>query len=678
LKTKTERKRFSFHQMETMIKSTPFTSHAWPGATQTSGLVSVIIPVLNRSSLLPLTLDSIFAQPYRPVEVVIVDDGSTDASPEIAEKWAAAHNGNADFTICVLRRQHQGASSARNAGALQSQGEFIQFFDSDDLMRPEKIAKSVQALQAQPDLDFIASDFARFRERKNGTTVIKSDLQYSRLEHTPEKHADQNCLDTEAPLFRRTSLAAVGQWAEDLSLGEDFEYMFRVLSVLRGHWLPEILYDVRETAYSVSSRELQKGSKTWADQYIQAYERIEKNAQLLGIPQEPISRALGRRLQKNALTLAKRKQWDSYDAITTAALHRIGSVQGCLLAFKKCWLRLRGKFRPFIDYKKIAIQVLKRIGKNVPKKYRPKIGLQIKLLETGMPQISKRKIRHQIHKLGNFSGITDCRRETPLVVSLTTFPARMDDAYYAIFSLMRQSIKPDAIVLWLTDEECPRHEQDVSAPLLSLREHGLTIKFAKNLKPYNKLVYSLREYPNAVVATADDDIYYSKDWLEKLYESYLETPVNIHCHRAHGVRFDSTGKILPYAQWRLQMPWQETIPSFLNFITGVGGVLYPPHCLHEDAFNEELFLRLSPTNDDIWFWVMAILKGTKIEVVRNNEPHTVGINPARDLGRNQETALFKVNRHKNDEQVQAVLDHYGLTPILWETFQKETPVQYRA
>ncbi|HBF35100.1 TPA: hypothetical protein DDW35_11120 [Candidatus Sumerlaeota bacterium] len=325
---------------------------------------------------------------------------------------------------------------------------------------------------------------------------------------------------------------------------------------------------------------------------------------------------------------------------------------------------------PGMDCKKWCAFILKKVAKNSPKKMRLALMFQAKLLESG---ISKPKIDRKIRKQGDFSGVTNTPRKTPLVVSLTTFPARMDDVYYAIYSLLNQTLKPDAVVLWLSTEECPGLERDLPAKLLSLKKRGLTIQFAKNLKQYNKLMHSLTACPEAVVVTADDDVYYESDWLEKLYQSYLAEPAHIHCHRAYQIRFDDAGKILPYAQWKRRIAWSETAPSFLNFITGVGGVLYPPHCLHEEVLREDLFLKFSPFADDIWFWAMAVLKGTKIRVVKNNTATLTYVNLARDMSEDKAGTLFQINRSKNDEQLQAVLDYYNLTSILWKAFQAEYP-----
>ncbi|WP_300763210.1 hypothetical protein [Helicobacter sp. UBA3407] len=206
-----------------------------------------------------------------------------------------------------------------------------------------------------------------------------------------------------------------------------------------------------------------------------------------------------------------------------------------------------------------------------------------------------------------------------LIVSLTSYPLRIPTLHYTLYSLLTQTLKPHKLILWLSKEEFPNKEQDLPSSVLDFTNHGLEIKWCeKNIKSYKKLIPTLQDYLNAIIVTCDDDVIYPKDWLSKLYNAYVENPQYIHCHRAHRISFDESGSLLPYRQWESCISHIQTSPSFLNFFTGVGGVLYPPHCLYEDVLDEQKFLHLAPHQDDIWFWAMALLKETKINVVEEN------------------------------------------------------------
>ena len=106
-------------------------------------LASVIVPVYNRERFLRDTLDSIFALDYEPFEVVVVDDGSTDGSAAIAESY--------DGVRCI-RQENSGPAAARNAGVDVSQGEFIAFVDSDDVVLPHKLSAQVGYLLDHPEI----------------------------------------------------------------------------------------------------------------------------------------------------------------------------------------------------------------------------------------------------------------------------------------------------------------------------------------------------------------------------------------------------------------------------------------------------------------------------------------------------------------------------------------------
>lgn len=263
-----------------------------------------------------------------------------------------------------------------------------------------------------------------------------------------------------------------------------------------------------------------------------------------------------------------------------------------------------------------------------------------------------------------------------IIISLTTFPARMYEIKYTLFSLLKQSVQADEIFLWLTNEEFPQKEKCISKELLGwIVEHGITIRWCKNLRSYNKLIPTMREFPNDIIVTVDDDIVYSSDWLELLYRGYLKTG-EICCHRAHKVMLQDD-MIAPYGSWGF---CTEGTSSFLNFFTGVGGVLYPPHSLYKDVTNEELFLDICPKADDIWLWTMAVLNHQKIHVVSKNIQTLTYVNLDRELGLTGEFRLGSYNVYGggNDEQLRKVLWKYPeIMQILREEATTDVSVDWK-
>lgn len=219
----------------------------------------------------------------------------------------------------------------------------------------------------------------------------------------------------------------------------------------------------------------------------------------------------------------------------------------------------------------------------------------------------------------------DClnkEKREKIIVSLTSFPGRIGLVYLTIQSVLNQrKVKPDEVQLWLAESQFPTGERELPKELLKLKKYGLVIKWCEDIRSYKKLIPALKVYPEDIIVTTDDDVFYRRDWLQKLYESYKEEPLCIHCHRATKFYLDEfeNFRTIPggYSFYKE--------PSFLNKLVGMGGVLYPPKILNENVIDKNLFMKLAPTNDDIWFWLMGVMAGTKVKVVANNTPQPVDV-----------------------------------------------------
>ncbi len=270
--------------------------------------------------------------------------------------------------------------------------------------------------------------------------------------------------------------------------------------------------------------------------------------------------------------------------------------------------------------------------------------------------INTAKIENEIELLSQ-KGVTETPRNQKLIVSLTSYPERMYDIHYCLYSLLTQTIKPDKLILWLSEEEFPNKEKDIPKKVLHLQKFGLEIKWCgKNIKSYKKLIPALKEYPDDVIVTADDDIFYPANWLEKLYKAYLDDSSYIYCHNAHKITFEGRN-IKSYMSWERSI--NDNTADFINVAVGCGGILYPPKSLHPDVFEQKTFMWLAPNADDIWFWAMAVLNNTKIRVLKHPINEIIYTNPKRDLGLTTEHTLYHVNmKGGNDLQLKNVLETY--------------------
>lgn len=268
--------------------------------------------------------------------------------------------------------------------------------------------------------------------------------------------------------------------------------------------------------------------------------------------------------------------------------------------------------------------------------------------------------RQLIEKTLNSSqmGISDDRLcDHEVVVSLTSFGRRIYDVSIAIESIMQGTVKPNRIVLWLAEEEFKGKRLPVA--LEKQQKRGLQVEFCENIRSYKKLIPSLKMFPEACIVTIDDDVVYEYDFLERMLEAHRSHPTAACGTRVHKVVIGQNGIPLSYMDWE----WYTTEvgrESSLLFATGVGGILYPPHGFDEEVFDKEAFMSLAPYGDDIWFYAMNLLKGTPYVKVHSRKPNGDFI----ELPSSYDSALFAANTDpnhcRNDVQIKAVFEKYGL------------------
>ena len=272
-------------------------------------------------------------------------------------------------------------------------------------------------------------------------------------------------------------------------------------------------------------------------------------------------------------------------------------------------------------------------------------------------QLKSKEFYYDLHsKYSKTQGCLVHKRDVPLIISITTFGKRINKVYLCIETLLRQTVKPDYIILWLSNN---LRNEKLPSSLIRLIKRGLIIKFCNDIGPYKKIIYTLKENRFSIIVTADDDVFYPSNWLQLLYEAYLKDPQYIYCHRAHLINKKSDGTIANYDDWDYLS--QGIIgPSLRLFPTGVGGVLYPPGSLHDEVHNEEIFMKLSPYNDDIWLKAMSLLNGVPCKKIAAYFDEFTTIRGT------QSEALFIQNalNNKNDKQLKSTFDHYKLHKLI--------------
>lgn len=188
----------------------------------TQKLVSIIIPVFNRAHTLPRLFASLQAQRHRPLEIILVDNNSTDASLNICQAFAQANTSD-EFSIQVTQEKTPGAAAARNKGLSIVKGEYVSFFDSDDEMSPDFISSMLAALLESPTAAFVAARSRMVFE--NGTEQVRGGLEGLSL----SSHILSAALSTQSFLARTDFIHHIGGWNADVPIWNDYELGIRML-----------------------------------------------------------------------------------------------------------------------------------------------------------------------------------------------------------------------------------------------------------------------------------------------------------------------------------------------------------------------------------------------------------------------------------------------------------------
>lgn len=492
-------------------------------------LISIIIPIYNASLYLRECLNSICNQTIRNIEIICINDASTDDSLSIINEFAQ----NDDRVIVIDLTSNTGAPGAvKNIGIKQAIGEYIGFVDSDDYV----------------DLNYFEELYIQ-ATKHNADIAASTSLCHVYNDKTIKKHIDCPNGILKAPeeksLLMRLS-------------GSNCNKIYKREVVTRNDILCcEVRNIAEDNLFSMCAMSVANKIIT-SDKSLYYYRHHE-----------------------TSLTSHKRTDKDFY---IFQIYKDIDNYISNKFADNK---NLKQKYLLAVDARKI--QDFKWFAYECDKKHIELFKQQVK---------------------NNFPQIYNAVFNDNIIISLTSFPARINTTHLTIESLLNQSKKADKVILWLAPEQFPNKEKDLPQQLLDLCEQGLTIDWYHDIKSYKKLIPTLKKYPDAIIVTADDDNIYPKQWLEKLYKSYKKHPHDIHCHRVTKFYYSDAGFQTIAGGYEYHKG-----ASYLNKLVGLGGVLYPPHCFYKDILNEELIKRLAPTNDDQWFWVQAALNGYRTRVV---------------------------------------------------------------
>jgi hypothetical protein len=252
-----------------------------------------------------------------------------------------------------------------------------------------------------------------------------------------------------------------------------------------------------------------------------------------------------------------------------------------------------------------------------------------------------------------------------LIASLTTTRNRLGTVGFAIESMLLQSVRPASIQLYISDAV---EASEIPDALYQLQDYGLHINFVPDVGPHTKLIYALRDFPGHFITTLDDDFYLPVNSMETLLRTSQAAPNAIVGNWVRQLKTDRAGRIEKAKCGKLITTKKQVREidcaspalkiGYDYFAYGTSGVLYPPACLDDRVLDIDTFRRLCPTEDDIWFKAMSLLRDTPVAAT------SLGHSPKHHcLAGSQAVAL----RHRNysaaaatEHQFSAVFEHFDL------------------
>lgn len=240
-------------------------------------------------------------------------------------------------------------------------------------------------------------------------------------------------------------------------------------------------------------------------------------------------------------------------------------------------------------------------------------------------------------------------RNEDIIVSLTSFPARIEDVWKVISCMKHQTLLPGKIILWLSkDQFCDKNV--LPTYLLDMEDDLFEIRLVEgDIQSHKKYYYAFKELKSKLIVLIDDDIYYPPRMIENLFQSYQNGDGDVICRYGYRIKRDRDGELLPYNTW--PMLYNETDGEDVFFGSG-GGTMLKPESFYLEAFNIELARLLTPLADDIWLNAMARYSHLNIKMLKHGSFLPVKIQ--------KNISLYRENQgeNKNDIQLHNLINHY--------------------
>lgn len=242
-----------------------------------------------------------------------------------------------------------------------------------------------------------------------------------------------------------------------------------------------------------------------------------------------------------------------------------------------------------------------------------------------------------------------------IIVSMTSYPKRVDTVTTALWTLLHQTVTPDRLLLWLPAAEFEQEGKALPEELVALEKEVsyFEIKWTdESLRPHNKYYWTLQEFPDDIVITVDDDLLHPTTLIQNLLDLHYQFPQAVIASRTHLVTLDSQSNIAPYAQWELEQHRYLRQPRYDVLATNGAGTLFPPRILPEGLFDPASIRETTLFADDLWLMAWEYLYD--IPIVATGQSSLTYVEGT------QEDGLFHRNlaQNENDSTLAKLYEKY--------------------
>lgn len=529
-------------------------------------LISIVVPVYNCEKYLEECLESLCSQTYKNLEIICVDDGSTDSSVDLLKSIAEK-----DSRVKILSQKNAGAGAARNYGLSVAQGKYIYFFDADDIAINNLLELAYNRAR-ETDADIVAF---------NGYTFTNDDISTKKIKPGYNKNVlgDSSCV---------------------FSYQDYPENIMSIVNVVPWNKL------IRTDFIKENNIRFEEISSTNDITFSAVCAATAKKIAL--VDKQLMYYRLG---HSGTISSTKSKNLKN---VVTAVESVISQVSNLSYADK---LQSAIKYFAIDNYCFNFITFMDDFSSQFSKEYYNHIHNRFNdeyFSDVNEDIFTNKKLWPLFCsiKQRNYEEMLKIRSRE-VIVSFTSFPARISFVSQVVDSMAMQTKKPDRVILNLAKPQFPNGEADLPEKLIEQKNNGL-VEIAwrdEDIRSHKKYFYVMQENPESIVITIDDDLEYKNDMISTLYYSYLCYPEYVSAMRVHIVALnEKEKKIFKYYLWPKEFRDKALVVSEQFFATSGAGTLFPPHSLDKRAFNKDKILELCPLADDVWLYFMLALNNT--------------------------------------------------------------------